>query len=76
MEQYFVELSKRLEGYEDFEKESYAFKVGGVPVMPVKALKYTLTKAVVQHDRLGVEKRVENGGEVKTSDVAHILELL
>lgn len=27
MEQYFVELSKRLEGYEDFEKESYAFKV-------------------------------------------------
>lgn len=28
MEQYFVELSRRLEGYEDFEKESYAFKVG------------------------------------------------
>lgn len=28
MEQYFIELSKRLEGYEDFEKESYAFKVG------------------------------------------------
>lgn len=27
MEQYFIELSKRLEGYEDFEKESYAFKV-------------------------------------------------
>ncbi|KAK9895349.1 hypothetical protein P389DRAFT_205468 [Cystobasidium minutum MCA 4210] len=53
MEQYFIELSKRLEGYEEFEKESYAFK----------------------HDRIGVEKRVENGGEVKTSDVAHVLEL-
>jgi len=53
MEQYFVELSKRLEGYEDFEKESYAFK----------------------HDRMAIEKRVEGGGEVKTSDIAHILEL-
>jgi hypothetical protein len=27
MEQYFVEISKRLPGYEDFEKESYTFKV-------------------------------------------------
>lgn len=29
MEQYFVELSRRLEGYEEFEKESYSFKVSG-----------------------------------------------
>jgi len=27
MENYFVELAKKLEGYEDFEKESLAFKV-------------------------------------------------
>ncbi|CAD6571451.1 MAG: hypothetical protein CYPHOPRED_004441 [Cyphobasidiales sp. Tagirdzhanova-0007] len=53
MEQYFVDLSKRLAGYQDFEKESFAFK----------------------HDRLAIQKRVEGGGEVKTSDVAHILEL-
>lgn len=28
MEQYFVQLSKLLKGYEEFEKESFAFKVG------------------------------------------------
>lgn len=29
-----------------------------------------------QHDRLEVVKRVENGGEVKTSDVARLMEIL
>ncbi|BGP19629.1 hypothetical protein JCM10213_000086 [Rhodosporidiobolus nylandii] len=28
-----------------------------------------------KHDRISVEKRVANGGEVKTSDLAHLLEL-
>ncbi|GAA6043096.1 hypothetical protein JCM8097_008421 [Rhodosporidiobolus ruineniae] len=28
-----------------------------------------------KHDRLEVQKRLQNGGEVKTSDVAHLLEL-
>ncbi|POY74716.1 hypothetical protein BMF94_2191 [Rhodotorula taiwanensis] len=28
-----------------------------------------------KHDRLDVQKRLENGGEVKTSDIAHLLEL-
>ncbi|GAA5984779.1 hypothetical protein JCM10908_003501 [Rhodotorula pacifica] len=28
-----------------------------------------------KHDRLDVQKRIENGGEVKTSDIAHLLEL-
>ena len=27
MEQYFIDLSKKLDGYEEFEKESYTFKV-------------------------------------------------
>jgi hypothetical protein len=45
MEQFFFSLTKVNEGYENFEKESWAFK----------------------HDRLRVEKRLENGGEVKTS---------
>ncbi|BGP52767.1 hypothetical protein JCM8202v2_000324 [Rhodotorula sphaerocarpa] len=28
-----------------------------------------------KHDRLDVQKRVENGGQVRTSDIAHLLEL-
>ena len=28
-----------------------------------------------KHDRLAVERRIENGGEVRTSDVAHLMEL-
>ncbi|TDL16880.1 hypothetical protein BD410DRAFT_794891 [Rickenella mellea] len=55
MEQYFETLSKTMEGYEEFEKESWSFK----------------------HDRLNVERRIENGGAavVKTSDIARLMEL-
>jgi len=54
MEQYFVGLASRLEGYEPFEKEALAFK----------------------HLRLDTQRRVEkNGPPVKTSDVAHLLEI-
>ena len=40
-------------GWEEFEKESWAFK----------------------HDRLTIERRLEAGGAVKTSDISHLLEL-
>ncbi|KAA1071794.1 hypothetical protein PGT21_019602 [Puccinia graminis f. sp. tritici] len=54
MEQYFVSLASRLEGYEPFEKEALAFK----------------------HLRLDAQRRVEkNGPPVKTSDIAHLLEI-
>ncbi|PLW38607.1 hypothetical protein PCANC_16539 [Puccinia coronata f. sp. avenae] len=54
MEQYFVGLARRLEGYEVFEKEALAFK----------------------HLRLDIQRRMErNGPPVKTSDVAHLLEI-
>lgn len=29
----------------------------------------------LQHDRIGIEKRIESGGEVKTSDLARLMEL-
>lgn len=54
MEQYFISLADRLEGYESFKKEALAFK----------------------HLRLDVERRLEkNGLPVKTSDIAHLLEI-
>ena len=53
MEQFFASLKNLLEGYEQFEKESWAFK----------------------HDRLAIEKRVDKGGQVKTADIAHLMEL-
>jgi len=53
MEQYFAELKNQLPGYEEFEKESWAFK----------------------YDRMSIEKRVEGGGEIKTADIAHLMEL-
>ncbi|KAK7683758.1 hypothetical protein QCA50_013134 [Cerrena zonata] len=65
MESFFMGVSKDpdMPGYEEFEKEAWAFK----------------------HDRLGVERRVSaaNGdgqgaamlGEIKTSDIARIMEL-
>ncbi|KNE98837.1 hypothetical protein PSTG_07859 [Puccinia striiformis f. sp. tritici PST-78] len=54
MEQYFVSLASRLEGYEIFEKEALAFK----------------------HLRLDSQRRVEkNGPPIKTSDIAHLLEI-
>jgi len=40
-------------GWEEFEKESWAFK----------------------HDRLTIERRIDAGGTVKTSDISHLLEL-
>ncbi|OAV93664.1 hypothetical protein PTTG_27245 [Puccinia triticina 1-1 BBBD Race 1] len=54
MEQYFVSLASRLEGYDPFEKEALAFK----------------------HLRLDTQRRIEkNGPPVKTSDIAHLLEI-
>ncbi|KAG0144902.1 hypothetical protein CROQUDRAFT_46573 [Cronartium quercuum f. sp. fusiforme G11] len=54
MEQFFVDLASKLEGYDTFETEALAFK----------------------HTRLDVERRVEKtGARVKTSDIAHLLEL-
>jgi hypothetical protein len=48
MEQFFFSMTKAIEGYEEFERESWAFK----------------------HDRLQVAKRLDNGGEVKTSGLS------
>lgn len=54
MEQFFVNLASRLEGYDTFETEALAFK----------------------HTRLDVERKIEKtGAKVKTSDIAHLLEL-
>ncbi|KAH9813930.1 hypothetical protein DFH28DRAFT_328430 [Melampsora americana] len=54
MEQFFVNLASRLEGYDTFETEALAFK----------------------HTRLDVERKIEKTGtKVKTSDIAHLLEL-
>jgi hypothetical protein len=36
----------------------------------------TLIAGLEQHDRLEVEKRVENGGEVKTADISRLMEIL
>lgn len=54
MEQFFASLKDQLEGYDVFERESWAFK----------------------HSRGAMEKRVQSGGEqVKTADIAHLMEL-
>lgn len=57
LESYFAVIPEQMGsewGWDEFEKESWAFK----------------------HDRLEVEKRVENGGEVKTADVSRLMEIL
>lgn len=51
LESYFMTIS-RMEGYDVFEQESWAFK----------------------HDRGAVEERVKAGGEIKTADVARLME--
>ncbi|GAA5986311.1 hypothetical protein JCM5350_002977 [Sporobolomyces pararoseus] len=57
LESYFAVIPKQMGsewGWDEFEKESWAFK----------------------HDRIEVEKRIENGGEVKTADVSRLMEIL
>ncbi|KAG1773659.1 hypothetical protein EV702DRAFT_570166 [Suillus placidus] len=59
MERYFDEISKATPGYEDFQKEGLEFK----------------------HDRLNVERRLNSspvgssGSQVRTSDIARLMEL-
>ncbi|KAH7925360.1 hypothetical protein BV22DRAFT_1011455 [Leucogyrophana mollusca] len=59
MEQYFETIAKTLPGYGDFQKEAWGFK----------------------HDRLSVERRLNEspvgsiGSQVKTSDIARLMEL-
>ncbi|KAG1861194.1 hypothetical protein DFJ58DRAFT_265881 [Suillus subalutaceus] len=59
MERYFDEISKATPGYEEFRKESLEFK----------------------HDRLNVERRLNDspvgssGSQVRTSDIARLMEL-
>lgn len=54
-------------GWEEFEKESWAFKV----IVPAVTLQ-ELGADAEQHNRLALEKRIEAGGEVKTSDIAKV----
>lgn len=78
MEQYFEEIAKQMEGYEDFEKEAWSFKVGVLSLWSVSNADLAI---LLKHDRLNVEKRTmesnENGsnGKVKTSDIARLMEL-
>ena len=70
MEQYFDSLSRSMEGYEEFEKEAWTFKVSVVILNMHDVLHF------VQHDRLSIERRLEAGkSEIKTSDVARLMEM-
>ncbi|KIJ63663.1 hypothetical protein HYDPIDRAFT_91975 [Hydnomerulius pinastri MD-312] len=59
MEQYFEEIANNMPGFEEFQKEAWGFK----------------------HDRLNVERRLSEapvgsmGSQVRTSDVARLMEL-
>lgn len=59
-------------GWEVFETESWRFKVSARHSF---LFEMALTNPS-QHDRLGIQKRVDGGGEVQTSDIAHLMELL
>jgi hypothetical protein len=74
MEQYFQDISRQ-PGHEEFEKESWCFKV---------LFRHCLRPQADhrQHDRLNVERRIaENAtastglGATKTSDIARLMEL-
>lgn len=76
MENFFVTLAEKLEGYSDFQKESLAFKVRSSFTPSVQIVSRSTDPCNRQHCRIDVERRVENGnGWVKTSDIAHLLEL-
>jgi hypothetical protein len=77
MEQYFEGIA-RLEGYEEFEREAWGFKVG---IQVFKYIDQVLKTCLFwQHDRLNVERRMTECADskqqaVKTSDVARLMEL-
>lgn len=64
---------KALEGVRGFRKGVLRFQ-GTLRVMLYS--KYVHVIVLLQHDRIAIEKRLETGGEVKTSDVARTMELL
>lgn len=78
MEMYFEVLSKE-EGYAEFEKESWAFKVRGSFFLSASYVidLFVDRLHIPQHDRLNVEKLIESNGAgaVKVSDIARLMEL-
>ncbi len=78
MEQYFEDIAETMDGYEEFEKEAWSFKV----VVFGACIYLGLTGLSSQHDRLNVERRFSDNNKgdarmqtVKTSDVARLMEL-
>jgi hypothetical protein len=77
MEMYFETISQTMDGYEDFEKEAWGFKVMH------RLITHTASTylASAQHDRIDVEKRISDAPSdsrhrnVKTSDIARLMEL-
>ncbi|KAF7968000.1 hypothetical protein HWV62_32198 [Athelia sp. TMB] len=75
MEQYFEEIARQMPGYGEFEREGWGFKVRLPPFLRVVCGVVWAGLMRLQHDRLAVEKRVAEGGCVKTSDIARLMEL-
>lgn len=79
LESYFAVIPEQMGkewGWDEFEIESWAFKV--CPTCDLSLLESSSDRipSKIQHDRAEVVKRVENGGEVKTSDIARLMEIL
>ncbi|KAG9226736.1 hypothetical protein CCMSSC00406_0008436 [Pleurotus cornucopiae] len=60
MEQYFEEIAKQMEGYEDFEKEAWSFKHD---------------RLNVEKRTMDSQNGNGSNGKVKTSDIARLMEL-
>ncbi|KAF4607996.1 hypothetical protein EYR40_000337 [Pleurotus pulmonarius] len=60
MEQYFEEIAKQMEGYEDFEKEAWSFKHD---------------RLNVEKRTMESQNGNGSNGKVKTSDIARLMEL-
>lgn len=71
-----------LPGYEEFEKQAWGFKVCSYH----RTRGFSVANKLTKHDRLNVERRIANSspgdgpgtgplGDIKTSDVARLLEL-
>lgn len=79
MEHYFDQIANQMEGYEEFEKEAWSFKVGGFYIL-VPCSRLTMI-SLNQHDRMSVERRVADAPDgarsrgVRTSDVSRLMEL-